>query len=98
MYEKIIKIIYLENTNWDESNKIQHDYVFSYVYGVKDSQSYDVDSAYGQNVATKLRRREYKLGKTAENIPKNLSTLQKKLSTQYSVGRTCLTRTINLTT
>ena len=54
IYEKFIKIIYLENTNWEESNKIQHDYVFSYVYRVKDSQSYDVNSAYGQNVATKL--------------------------------------------
>ena len=52
----------MENTNWDESNKIQHDYVFSYIYGVKDSQSYDVNSAYGQNVATKLGRREYVLG------------------------------------
>ena len=40
-------------------HKIQHDYVFSYVYGVKDSRSYDVNSAYGQNVATKLGRREY---------------------------------------
>ena len=58
IYEKIIKIIYLENKNWEESNKIQHDYVFSYVYGVKDSQSYDVNSAYGQNVAIKLGRRE----------------------------------------
>ena len=48
----------MENTNWDESNKIQHDYIFSYVYGVKDSQSYDVHSAYGQNVATKLGCRE----------------------------------------
>ena len=59
--KKFIKIIYLENTNWDESNKIQHDYVFSYVYGVKDSQSYDVNSVYGQNVATNLGRREYML-------------------------------------
>ena len=52
----------MKNTNWDESNKIQHDYVFSYVYGVKDSQSYDVNSAYGQNVTTKLGRWEYILG------------------------------------
>ena len=51
--KKIIKIIYLKNTNWDESNNIQHDYVFSYVYEVKDSQSYDVNSVYGQNVVTK---------------------------------------------
>ena len=58
MYEKIIKIIYLENTNWDESNKIQYNYVFSYIYGVKDTQSYDVNSAYDQNVATNLGRRE----------------------------------------
>ena len=57
--KKNIKFIYLKNTNWDESNKIQHDYVSSYVYGVKDRQSYDVNSVYGQNVATKLGRREY---------------------------------------
>ena len=57
----------MENTNWDESNKIQHDYVFSYVYGVQDSQSYDImNSAYSQNVATKLGRREYK--KVNDNI------------------------------
>ena len=48
----------MENTNWDESKKIQHDYGFSYVYGVKDSQSYDVNRVYGQNVATKLGRRK----------------------------------------
>ena len=49
----------MKNTNWDESNKIQHDYVFSYVYGIKNSQNYDMNNAYDQNVATKLRRREY---------------------------------------
>ena len=26
------KIIYLKNTNWDESNKIKHDYIFPYIY------------------------------------------------------------------
>ena len=33
--------------------------MFFYVYGVKDSRNYDVNSAYGQNVATKMGRREY---------------------------------------
>ena len=34
------------------SNKIQHDYVFSYVYQLKDRRSYQVNSANGQNVVT----------------------------------------------
>ena len=59
--EKNIKIIYLENTNWDESNKIQHDHVFSYVYQLKDRQSYQVNSVNGQNAATFSGRREYEL-------------------------------------
>ena len=59
IYEKLIKIIHLKNTNWDESNKIQHDCVFSNVYGEKSSQSYDMNSAYDPNVAIKLGRREY---------------------------------------
>ena len=30
--KKYIIIIYLENTNWEESDKIQHDYVFFFLY------------------------------------------------------------------
>ena len=56
--KKNIKIIYLKNTNWDESNKIQHDYVFSYLYQLKDSQNYQVNSVNGQNVSTFLGQKE----------------------------------------
>ena len=59
IYEKYIKIIYSKNTNWDKSNKIEHDYVFSYIYQLKDSQSYQVNSVNGQNVATFLGQGEY---------------------------------------
>ena len=81
--KKIIKFIYLENTNQDESNKIQYDYVFSYVYGVKDSQSYDVNSAYCQNVATYFGTDGVLLGRKRErniivSLYDGLSTLNKK--------------------
>ena len=42
-------------TNQTRSNMTMF---FSYVYEVKDSQNYNVNIAYGQNVATNLERRK----------------------------------------
>ena len=39
--------------------KLYHDCVFSYVYTLKDNQTYQVKNTHNQNIATKKRLRDY---------------------------------------